>query len=394
MIRRFLLMIFAMVLGVGSAFAVDTIQAGAMAGMTAEAGRIEAFRNMDQIFPVEVVERPDRPFQFEESPRDLSGVAYEWQGTASTVGAFLEKTVTTALVVVKDDAIVFEHYALGNTRESNATSMSVAKSFTSALVGIAIDEGLIDSIDDRVDRYVPALNDSGYAGVSIKHILQMSSGIGFSEVYDDQASDIILMMGQLAGGKSIVDYAAGLESNEKPGTKFNYASIDTNVLGMLLENVTGKTPAKYLEEKIWKKIGMESNATWGTDNYGNVLTFAWLNVTARDYAKFGRLYLNEGRWGGEQVVPATWVKESVSPGDEYLKLTDHYVPGWDIGYQYQWWVPAGDEGEFTGIGVWGQYVYVNRAKNFIVVKNSVDPDFDTRDMETVAVFRAIGRALD
>ena len=139
---------------------------------------------------------------------------------------------------------------------------------------------------------------------------------------------------------------------------------------------------------------MESDATWATDNHGNVLAFAWLNVTARDFAKFGRLYLNEGRWGNEQFVPAAWVKESVVPGAAYLKLTDHYVPGWDIGYQYQWWVPAGDEGEFLAIGVWGQYIYVNPARNLVIVKTSVDPDFDLRDMETVAMFRAIGQALD
>ncbi len=378
---------------VTAAHAVDSIQAGAMLGMLEEENRLDAFRNMDKIFPVEVVHRSDKPFHFKEAPQDLSGVEFEWQGAKSTLEAFLEKTITTALVVVKDDAIVFERYALGNTRDSNATSMSVAKSFTSALVGIAIDEGLIESIDDPIEQYVPELKESGYAGVTIKQILQMSSGIDFSEVYDDQTSDIILMMGQLAGGKSIVEYAAALESNEKPGAAFNYASIDTNVLGMLLRNVTKESPAKYLEEKIWKRIGMESDATWATDNQGNVLAFAWLNVTARDFAKFGRLYLNEGRWNGEQVVPANWVKESVVPDADYLKLTDHYAPGWDIGYQYQWWVPAGNEGEFMAIGVWGQYIYVNPTQNLIIVKNSVDPDFDARDMETVAAFRAIGRAL-
>lgn len=391
--RWFALMITTFAMCAPSTHAVETIQAGAMAGMMGEENRLDAFRNMDAIFPIKVVERADKPFHFKEAPQDLNGVEYEWQGSKSTVEAFLEKTITTAFVVVKDDAIVFEKYYLGNTHASNATSMSVAKSFISALIGIAIDEGLIKSVDDPIERYVPALKDSGYAGVTIKHLLQMSSGIDFSEVYDDETSDIIVMMGQLAGGKSILDYAASLASEKPSGKSFNYASIDTNVLGFLLESVTGKNPAAYLEEKIWKPIGMESNATWGTDNHGNVLTFAWLNVTARDYAKFGRLYLNGGRWDGEQIVPANWVKNSLVPDADYLKLKDLYVPGWDIGYQYQWWVPAGSDGEFTAIGVWGQYIYVNRAQNLIIVKNSVDPDFDARDMETVVVFRAIGQAL-
>ncbi len=392
--RRYFWMIPALAVWVASAHAVDIIQMGAMLGMLDEENRIDAFRNMDKIFPVKTVKRSGEPFQFKEAPQELGSVAYEWQGTESTIDAFLEKTVTTGLVVVKNDTIVFERYAHGNTKDSKATSMSVSKSFTSALVGIALEDGLIKSIDDPIDRYVPALKDSGYAGVSIKHLLQMSSGVDFSEVYDDQTSDIILMMGQLGGGKSIVEYAAALKSKDTPGSKFNYASIDTNVLGLLLEQVTGMSPADYLEQKIWSKIGMESDATWATDNHGNVLAFAWLNVTARDFAKFGRLYLNEGRWGNEQIVPDAWVKESVIPGAAYLKLTDHYVPGWDIGYQYQWWVPAGDEGEFTAIGVWGQYIYVNPARNLVIVKTSVDPDFDLRDMETVAMFRAIGRALD
>lgn len=375
-----------------SADTLSSIHAGNLTTMLSEDRRIENFRHMERIFPVKTIRRKGPVFEFKESPEDLGALTYAWKGETRTLEHFLDKTTTTNFLVVKDDTILYERYFRGNTKDSLATSMSVAKSFTSALIGIAIEEGHIKGLNDAITDYVPALQGSGYDGVPIKHLLQMSSGIDFSEVYDDQTSDIVLLFGRLSAGESIVDYAAGLKSQRKSGEAFNYASINTNVLGFLIESVTGKSPAKYLEEKIWRRLGMESNATWGTDNHGNVLTFAYLNVTARDYAKFGRLYLNKGNWNGQQILPAAWVEESVKPDRDYLRLNDP-ESGWDIGYQYQWWVPEGSEGEFTGIGVWGQYLYVNPAQNVVIVKNSVDPLFGQRDLETIAVFRAICRTL-
>jgi hypothetical protein len=375
-----------------NAAALDKIDPAKLAVMVAEDTRIELFRHMERVFPVETIERDGRPFKFIEFPQPLD-ISFEFRGKTQTLDEFLEKTITTNFLVIKEDQIVFEKYFRGNDRNSLATSMSVAKSFTSALIGIAIEEGHIKSVNDDVTDYVPELNDSGYNGVTIKNLLQMSSGIKYSEIYDDGTSDIIQMIGQLGAGASIVDYASKLENERKPGGSFQYASIDTNILGMAIKRATGMNPAQYLEEKIWKKIGMESDATWCTDNHGNVLTFAYLNITARDYAKFGRLYLNGGDFRGQQIVPKKWVMDSRHPDQEYLKLDKQYGPLWDIGYQHKWWIPPGNDGEFTGIGVWGQYLYVNPAKKLIIVKNSVDPDFDSRDMETVAAFRAIGDYL-
>ena len=354
--------------------------------------RVESFRNIGSIFPVQTIEREGSVFAFKESPEDIGALPVKWKGETGTLEGFLDETTTTNFLVIKDDTIVYERYFRGNTKDSLATSWSVAKSFTSALVGIALEEGYIESVDDPITRYLPELEQSGYNGVPIKHILQMSSGIDFSEVYDDPNSDIKAMLVWLARGGSIADYAASLDSQRKSGEAFNYASIDTNVLGMLIEETTGKSPANYLEEKIWHQLGMESGATWATDNHGNTLSFGYLNVTARDFAKFGRLYLNEGNWNGRQIVPAQWVEESVRPDQDYLKqvATDG---GSSIGYQYQWWAPPGTQGEFTAIGVWGQYIYVNPTHNIIIVKNSADPLFTQRTLETVDVFRAISRHL-
>lgn len=372
---------------------LERIQMAKLMSLTAEEGRVDAFADVDSIFPVITIEKASEPFHFKKSLRQLDDITYSWQGDTHSAKAFLEETTTTSFIVVKDDALVFEEYFHGYTSISRPTSMSVAKSFISALVGIAVEEGHIKNIDDPIDQYVPELSESGYKGVSIRHILQMTSGIDFTEVYDDASSDLMVMMMRLAGGHSIIDYTAALPSAEPSGQRFNYASIDTAVLGFLIERATQKNPAEYLEEKIWKRIGMESNATWATDNHGNVLAFAWLNATPLDFARFGRLYLNKGRWDGTQIIPADWVQESVIPSEDHLQGPAMYGPEWDIGYQYQWWVPEGNEGEFTAIGIWGQYIYINPERNIIIVKTSVDPLFDSHDIETIAMFRGIGAAI-
>jgi CubicO group peptidase (beta-lactamase class C family) len=368
------------------------IDAAKMASALNEDVRIQNFRSWEKIFPVAIVHREGDPAQFFERPQQLD-VFFTYQGVTQPLDAWLQQTVTTGFLVVHKDAIVYENYWHGNTRDSKATSMSVAKSFTSALVGIAVGDGLIASVHDPITKYVDFLRGTGYDGVPIKHILQMSSGIDFTEEYDDQESDIMQMVGAVSLGTPIKEYAASRESAQRSGKHFNYASIDTNVLGFLIEAVTGMSPAQYLEEKIWRPLGMESNAYWNLDNTGTVLTFMGLNATLRDYAKFGRLYMNDGYANGRQIVPPFWVRESVRPDRCYLRLKNHYWKGWNIGYGYQWWVPKGRDGEFMAIGVWGQYIYVNPKYNLIIVKSSADPLFDVRDMQTLAAFRAIAHYL-
>jgi CubicO group peptidase (beta-lactamase class C family) len=293
--------------------------------------------------------------------------------------------------VLRNEDLLLERYWHGYARESLAVSFSVAKSFTSALIGIALAEGLFDSVDDAVTEYVPELNGSGYEGVPIKHILQMCSGVRFVEEYDQADADVMVMRRHIEEGKSIKEYAATLEAEYPSGQVYNYASIDTQVLGMLLENTTGMSPSDYLQEKIWSVLGMELDAKWVTDQHGTVLTYSLFNVTLRDYAKFGLLYLNGGLWTGIRVISDDWIRKSVTPEKEFLKLKDFYSEGWDIGYGYQWWVPEGTEGEFTAIGIFGQYIYINPEREVVIVKSSADPLFDERDMETMAAFRAIAR---
>ena len=355
--------------------------------------RVGNFRHLAEIFPSRPVHRAGEAFQFERAPREVD-VSIDYGDTTRSLDEFVRDTITTGMVVVKDDRIVYERYFLGATEDSLLTSFSMAKSFVSALVGIAIEDGRITGVERPVTDYVPELRGSGYEGVPIKHILQMSSGVHFDENYASWSSDVNIMFAKsFVLGSPINAYAAGLYSERRSGERFNYISVDTQVLGMLLVHATGKPLATDLEEKIWEPLGMERDAAWVTDRKGMEYAFCCLNATLRDYAKFGRLYLHGGDWNGRRVVPEGWVRESLVPDQPYLRHSGEYTPDWTIGYQYQWWVPDGAENEFMAIGVWGQYIYVNPRRNVVIVKTAVDPDFDARDMENLTAFRAIAAAL-
>ena len=177
-------------------------------------------------------------------------------------------------------------------------------------MGIAIEEGYIKSIEDNVEEYLPELSSSGYNGVKIRELLQMSSGIKFDETYSDSLSDINRYWRGFVLGDSQDKFAATLKNDITPGTFNHYVSINTHILGMIIVRTTGKSLTEYLEEKIWKKIGMEHNGYWLVDGYGMEMALGGLNATVRDYAKMGKLFLDSGRWKGKQIVPEEWVLES------------------------------------------------------------------------------------
>ena len=362
--------------------------------------RVENFRHVDRIMPAKVIHRSGERFQFPVDIRELNDT-YEFKGETKSIENFLEETVTTGFLVVKDDRIVTERYFLGATEETTHTSMSVAKSFVSALVGIAIDDGLIEGVDRPITDYVPKLKGSGYDGVPIKHVLQMSSGVEFDEEYDNLFSDINMMFYEVFGlGRPLDEYMASLKPQTPSGVTSYYRSCDTQALAMLISEVTGKTVSEYLEEKIWSKIGMEYDAFWSTDDFGSEIAFGFLNAALRDYAKFGTLYLHNGNWNGEQIVSESWARESVVPDNPNLqpgRKPEGFETFGTFGYQYQWWIPDHPDEEFMALGVWGQFIYVNREENLVIVKTSVDPDFEANnyehDDETVAMFRSIAAHL-
>jgi len=291
------------------------------------------FRSMESIFPARTVHRGSLDHEFEREQRELPET-YEHEGRVKSIPSFLEETWTTGLIVVSDEEILFEEYYRGNTASSKTISWSTAKSFVSALVGIAVEEGLVKHIDQSVSDYVPTLRGTGYDGVSIKDVLQMSSGVRFNEDYGDFFSDINRMGRAIAFNTSLDEFVASLRRERVPGTYNKYVSMDTQVLGMVLRQATGETLASYLESRIWQRIGMESDAYWLIDHDGMELAFGGLNAVLRDYARFGLLYLNEGRWADEQIVPEEWVRASITPDAPHLQPGDNPASSWVLGYGY------------------------------------------------------------
>jgi len=359
-------------------------------------GIVENFRSMGETLDSRVIRRGGEAFEFRRAERDLPE-NYVFKGAVKKIAPFLERTDTTGIVVVKDDTILYERYYLGNTGTSKAISWSVAKSFVSALFGIALHEGHIRNIMEPVTNYVPLLKVSGYNDVPIKHVLQMSSGIRFNEDYADFNSDINRMGRAFALKTPLDDFVASLQSERKPGVYNHYVSMDTQVLGMIIREATGKTLSAYAEEKLWKPLGMESDALWLVDSAGMEAAFGGLNVVLRDYARFGRLYLNNGNWNGVQVVPAEWVKASVTPDAPHLMPGKRDSSGWVLGYGYQWWIPENPEGDFLAIGIYGQFIYIHPRHRIVIAKTSAYADYnrdgDDMEIESIEMFRAIARGM-
>lgn len=373
------------------------------AGITlfSEAHRVENFRHMDRIFPARPVPRAETVRPFDRAPAPLPAT-YAFAGGTHDLAAFLDRTRTTGLLVVHRGAITHEDYRLGADETSAFTSWSMAKSVLSALIGIALAEGRIADIRDPIGAYVPALAGSAYADVPIEDALTMSSGIAFDENYADPFSDInMLFFRAMALGAPIEDTLVRLQRVRPPGTFNDYVSADSAALGLVLEAATGMPPADYLSSRLWGPMGAEADASWSTDRSGREFALCCLNATLRDWARFGRLYLEGGARDGRRIVPADWVAASVAPRAAHLQPGDNPASHWTFGYGHKWWIPepppegppAAGQGDFTAIGVWGQYLYVDPAREVIVVKTSADPDFDDNDHESVAAFRAIARAL-
>ena len=269
----------------------------------------------------------------------------------------------------------------------------------SALVGIAIDEGFISSEEDEITKYVPELFGSAYQNVRIKDILQMSSGAGFTEDYQDFNSDINRLGRYFALGLSLDRFAKTIRSERPAGKYHKYVSVDTQVLGMLVRNSTGMDLSEYFETRVWRKIGAAHQAYWIEDKQGMEAAFGGFNATLRDYARFGLLYLHNGKMLEEQVVPADWVYKSITPDAAHLLPGENNpYSNSNLGYGFQWWIPEGDEQEFIAIGVYNQFIYVNPSKNIVIVKHSSNLNYKKERQDTnnasIAFFRAISTAFE
>ena len=295
----------------------------------------------------------------------------------------------TALVVMKDGEIAYENYFLGTDAKDLRISWSVAKSYLSALVGILLEEGDIASIDDPVTKYAPSLIGTAYDGATIRNVLNMASGVTFDEDYLDRDSDINRMGRALALGGELDDFTASLKDTFAPaGAQWQYVSIDTHVIGMVVRGATGRSIPDLLGEKIIGPMGLERAPYYVTDGAGVAFVLGGLNLTTRDYARMGQLYLNKGFYNGKQIVPADWVAASTAASAP--------TQTGEISYGYQWWIPRGAQpGEFMARGVYGQYIYINRPDGVVIATNAADRSFREPGIseQNVEIFRLISRTL-
>lgn len=299
-----------------------------------------------------------------------------------------DRTVT-ALVVLKDGALVHESYYQGTGENDLRISWSVAKSYLSALLGILLEEGAIASIDDPVTKYAPTVKGGAYDGATIRNVLNMASGVTFDEDYLDQSSDINKMGRVLALDGSMDGFAADLkETFAAPGTDWQYVSIDTHIISMVIRGATGRDIAPLLSEKVVQPMGLEASPYYVTDGNGVAFVLGGLNLRTRDYARMGQMFLQNGTYNGKQIVPADWVAASTIPSAP--------TSAGEYGYGFQWWMPKdGREGEFLARGVYGQYIYINRPLGVVIATNAADRKFRDAGVGdyNITIFRNIAEGL-
>ncbi|MBO9444272.1 serine hydrolase [Ruegeria sp. R14_0] len=342
---------------------------------------VQNFSHMDQAFKTVSLPRGDGPTY------ELTyGSGFDLpEGTDS----WIEDRAVTSLLVMQEGQIRFEEYYLGTSPDDRRISWSVAKSYLSALFGILMAEGAIDSLDDPVTKYAPKLQGTAYDGATIRNVLNMASGVTFNEDYLDYNSDINRMGRVVALGGELDDFAASLnETFTAPGDTWQYVSIDTHVIGMVIRGATGRPIAELLTEKVIQPLGLERDGYYVTDGAGVAFVLGGLNFTTRDFARFGQMILQNGVHDGKQIVPAEWIAESVFPSAP--------TETGKIGYGYQWWIPVGaHEGEFLARGVYGQYIYFDQPRGVLIVSTGADRSFRDKGVNeaNIEMFRKIAQSL-
>jgi len=338
--------------------------------------RVLKYRTPDAVtykqFPQAIVHKSDSVFRFYRSAKLRNDVdtlhVKDGNNQSISFKEYFEKGELNAFIVIRNDSILYEKYSSGYSDSTLTSVFSGAKSMVSIMLGQALADGKIKSLNDKVTKYIPQLKSNiAFKNIIIKNLLDMKSGLEFKDAlggvvqafFSDEAKYYYThdMKAELMKVKLV----------NKPGTVWKYKSIDPILLGWVLERATGKSLAKYFQENIWKKIGAEYNATWGLDQLGGLAnTASRFQVTAIDLAKIGRLYLNGGNYNGKQIVPESWVSQSVKIGNEQPAS----AKGWQkSAHHYLWWIPQeGENGDYAAEGMLGQRLYIDTKTNTIIVQ--------------------------
>src|ERR1700722_1108615 len=344
----------------------DTI--GVMLSWTPEQ-TIVNFRRADQIFAAPPIHRGANARALPRAAVQIDPVVTQSGGLpAVSVEQLMKAERITGVIAVKDEEVILERYAFGRGPEDRWISMSVAKRVTSTLIGAAVKDGLIHSIDDPVVQYIPELKGSAFDGVTIRNLMTMSCGVRWKEDYIDLRSDIALAGGEemVGGVPPLVAYAKRLDREATPGTRRKYQTIDADMLGIVLSRaLKGRTLADYISEKIWQPFGMEADASWLIDKAGIERGGCWLNITLRDYASLGFLLGEGAKACGVDVLADGWIQQAWTP---QLSEPDKYV----IGFGYYWQIRQ--DGGYEAVGAYGQSVTIYPKKHLVIAVNSASVD--------------------
>jgi CubicO group peptidase (beta-lactamase class C family) len=354
---------------------------------------VVTFEHSDTLFPVNRVARGGKVRPLPRASTPLKNVHFQSRGASYDLFDYLADDRVAGLLILKDGKVVLEDYELGAGPDTRWISYSMAKSVSSTLVGAALKQGLISSLDDPLTRYLPQLKGGAYDGVSVRNIMQMASGVNWNETYTDPHSDrrklLDIQLEQKPG--AILAYMSSLSRVGPPGSIWNYNTGESFMVGALLEAATHKPLATYLSEILWSRLGMERDATWWVESPGGMgLAGSGLGATLRDYGRFGLLVQQDGIIDGRQIVPPGWFQEAGSA---------HVIRGKSVDYGYLWWpIPAGDpihRGAFQARGIFGQHMYINPAQKLVIVVLSArpKPDSDLAPVDDVPFFAAVARAL-
>ncbi|MDH5622249.1 MAG: beta-lactamase family protein, partial [Gammaproteobacteria bacterium] len=320
--------------------------------------QVNTFRNIDRLFPTRTVQRGDsvRALAYNES--NLDDFAFTHDDKSYDLYDVISLNRVSGLIILHGGEVKFEKYFLGNDAETRWMSMSVVKSMTAILVGAAIKDGYIESLDDPIVRYLPQMTGSAYDGVSVRNLIQMASGVAWNETYTDPGSDRRRMLEAQIGQRpgDILDLMASLPRAAEPGMRWNYSTGETHVVGALVAAATNRPVAAYLSDKIWSKAGMEADANWWLESPGGLeVGGSGLSATLRDYARFGLFMLEDGLIDGARVLPEGWMSEAGS-----RKTIDGEI----VEYGYMLWPLHGNS--YAAIGIFGQFVFVDPDNDLVI----------------------------
>ena len=363
-------------------------------GTQATAAQVEhlvgTYSHFGELFPSRPVKRAAAPWQFKRAPEPP--IFYNFKSDRFSIDDYLGRNPATGLLIAKDDKILYEHYQYARTDSDRFLSQSMAKTITAMLIGIAIAENKIRSIDDPVSAYVPGLANTEYGGTSLRALLHMSSGVAFTENYDG-SDDITRLSLDLLGAPGKDPVASVAQFNTRvapPGARWHYASSETEILGLVLRAAVKEPIADYLSDRIWQPIGAEADASWAIDGTGQEVTYCCFNAVLRDYARLGRLLAYDGAWEGRQLIPRQWLLDAttVQPSDAYL------APGAAtpyFGYGYQTWLFPGEQRRFALLGLRGQIIFVDPASKLVMVHTAVrkKPSEPASNAEAVTLWQHV-----